>query len=72
MCNGVFHIRLKDFDMPRVKPVEHPNPVDDKVSIAATVPRAMADKLDEIAAREERSRSAIIGMALRAFVEKQP
>jgi predicted transcriptional regulator len=41
-----------------------------KVPVVALVPPELLERINQIAAREERSRSAVVAMALRDFVER--
>jgi predicted transcriptional regulator len=50
-----------------VRLVEKPVP---KVPVVALVPPELLKQINQIAAREERSRSSVVAMALRDFVER--
>ena len=50
-----------------VRLVEKPEP---KVPVVALVPPELLKQINQIAAREERSRSSVVAMALRDFVER--
>lgn len=41
-----------------------------KVPVVALVPPELLERINQIAAREERSRSSVVAMALRDFVER--